>query len=128
MGDGGGGGDPQETGQDLNRLLGKMLRIDVNAPTYTIPPTNPFAGATPGLDEIWAYGASEPWRFSHDRLTGDLYIADVGQNTIEEVDVSPPRARAAGATAGTSSRATRFDATRRRRPARPTRARSHSQC
>jgi cysteine-rich repeat protein len=89
MGDGGGGGDPQETGQDLNRLLGKILRIDVNAPTYTIPPTNPFAGATPGLDEIWAWGLRNPWRFSHDRLTGDLYIADVGQNQIEEVDFQP---------------------------------------
>jgi cysteine-rich repeat protein len=88
MGDGGGGGDPQETGQDLNRLLGKMLRIDVNAPTYTIPPTNPFVGIA-GLDEIWAYGLRNPWRWSHDRGTGDLYIADVGQNAIEEVDVQP---------------------------------------
>ena len=88
MGDGGGGGDPQETGQDLSRLLGKMLRIDVNAPTYTIPPTNPFVGG-PGLDEIWAYGLRNPWRWSHDRATGDLYIADVGQNVIEEVNVQP---------------------------------------
>jgi cysteine-rich repeat protein len=86
MGDGGGSGDPQETAQDLNRLLGKLLRIDVNAPTYAIPPTNPFVGA-PGLDEIWAYGLRNPWRWSHDRGTGDLYIADVGQNTIEEVNV-----------------------------------------
>ena len=66
-----------------------MLRIDVNAPTYAIPPTNPFAGAIPGLDEIWAYGLRNPWRFSFDRRTGDLYIADVGQNQIEEVDVQP---------------------------------------
>jgi glucose/arabinose dehydrogenase len=88
MGDGGGGDDPQETGQDLNRLLGKMLRIDVNAPTYTVPPSNPFVGVA-GLDEIWAYGLRNPWRWSFDRATHDLYIADVGQGAREEVNVQP---------------------------------------
>lgn len=86
MGDGGGANDPNETGQNLNTLLGKMIRIDVDAPTYAIPPSNPFAGATPGLDEIWAYGLRNPWRWSFDRGTGDLYIADVGQNNWEEVN------------------------------------------
>src|SRR4029453_2231978 len=88
LGDGGGGGDPQGNGQSLNTLLGKMLRIDVNAPTYTVPPSNPFVGIA-GLDEIWAYGLRNPWRWSFDRGTGDLYIGDVGQGDIEEVDVQP---------------------------------------
>src|SRR5262245_22283922 len=88
MGDGGGGDDPEETGQDLNRLLGKMMRLDVSAPPYAIPPSNPFVGVT-GLDEIWAYGLRNPWRWSFDRGTGDLYIADVGQGAREEVDVQP---------------------------------------
>jgi len=93
-GDGGGGGDPFENGQNINALLGKILRIDVNGddfPTdpsrnYAIPPTNPFAGATPGADEVWAYGLRNPWRFSFDRLTGDLWIGDVGQSAWEEID------------------------------------------
>ncbi len=89
MGDGGGGDDPEETGQDLTRLLGKIMRIDVNAATYTIPPSNPFVGAPPALPEIWAYGVRNPWRISFDRGTGDLYIADVGQGAREEVDVQP---------------------------------------
>ncbi|MCB0155313.1 MAG: PQQ-dependent sugar dehydrogenase [Anaerolineae bacterium] len=87
-GDGGGGGDPDENGQDLSTLLGKILRLDVetgNPPTYTIPATNPFT-QTPGLDEIWAYGLRNPWRTAFDRQTGDLYIGDVGQGTREEVD------------------------------------------
>ncbi len=88
FGDGGSGGDPQGNGQNLNTLLGKMLRIDVNAPTYTVPPSNPFVGVA-GLDEIWAYGLRNPWRWSFDRGTGDLYIADVGQGNVEEVDVQP---------------------------------------
>jgi glucose/arabinose dehydrogenase len=84
MGDGGGAGDRHGAignGQDLNSLLGKMLRIDVtNQDTYAIPVSNPRG------NEIWAYGLRNPWRFSFDRSTGDLYIADVGQNTYEEVD------------------------------------------
>ncbi len=90
MGDGGGGGDPSNSGQNLETLLAKMLRIDVNAPqgslNYTIPPDNPFVGE-PGRDEIWAYGLRNPWRISFDRETGDLWIADVGQNLWEEVDM-----------------------------------------
>lgn len=89
-GDGGGGGDPQGTGQDPARLLGKMLRLDVDvddSPYYAIPPTNPYAGAGDPLDEIWARGLRNPWRWSFDRGTGDLYIADVGQGAWEEVNV-----------------------------------------
>jgi glucose/arabinose dehydrogenase len=88
-GDGGGGGDPGENAQDLESLLGKILRID---PTrrggYSIPAGNPFVGQ-PGRDEIWAYGLRNPWRWSFDRLTGDLWIGDVGQNHWEEIDFQP---------------------------------------
>lgn len=95
MGDGGNGGDtgfghaPQGNGQSLATLLGKMLRIDVGATgPYTIPPGNPHFG--PGTKrEIWAYGLRNPWRFSFDRATGDLYIGDVGQNAWEEIDYQP---------------------------------------
>lgn len=86
MGDGGGSGDPQNNAQNQNSLLGKMLRVDVATNTYTIPPDNPFVG-TPGTKgEIWALGLRNPWRFSFDRQTSDLYIGDVGQNSWEEVD------------------------------------------
>ena len=92
MGDGGGGGDPSNTGQNLNILLGKILRIDVNSTTgalnYGIPPDNPFVD-TAGLDEIWAYGMRNPWRISFDSQNGDLWIGDVGQNEWEEVDMIP---------------------------------------
>jgi glucose/arabinose dehydrogenase len=96
FGDGGGIGDPGENAQDLNSLLGKILRIDVNADdfladatrNYAIPPTNPFIGAGGGLDEIWSYGLRNPWRPSFDRGTGDFYIADVGQDRREEVNVA----------------------------------------
>lgn len=93
-GDGGSGNDPGNRAQDItNQLLGKMLRIDpsvdeVPSPPYTIPADNPFVGVT-GDDEIWAYGLRNPWRPSFDRATGDLYIADVGQNQREEVNVQP---------------------------------------
>jgi len=87
MGDGGSGGDPNALAQNTNSLLGKMLRINVNASTgYTIPANNPFAGAIPGADEIWAVGMRNPWKFSFDRNTGDLWIADVGQNVSEEIN------------------------------------------
>ncbi|WP_442787158.1 PQQ-dependent sugar dehydrogenase [Flavobacterium suncheonense] len=86
MGDGGSGGDPGNRAQNINELLGKMLRIDVNSGTpYGIPPTNPYVGVA-GADEIWAIGLRNPWKFSFDRLTGDLWIADVGQNLYEEVN------------------------------------------
>ena len=87
VGDGGGGGDPSNHGQSLGTLLGKLLRIDVDgAPPYAIPTGNPFVGVTGALLEIWAYGLRNPWRFSFDRSTNDLFIADVGQNSFEEVD------------------------------------------
>jgi len=89
LGDGGSEGDPFLNGQNLHTLLGKMLRIDVDhGKPYAIPAHNPFTGGG-GLPEIWAYGLRNPWRFSFDRRTGDLYIADVGQDTWEEIDFVP---------------------------------------
>lgn len=89
LGDGGSGGDPQGNGQSKRTLLGKILRIDVDGATgYTVPPDNPFVGDTTAKPEIWAYGLRNPWRFSFDRQTGDLYIADVGQNLWEEANVA----------------------------------------
>jgi glucose/arabinose dehydrogenase len=88
LGDGGSGGDPFGNGQDLNTLLGKLLRIDVERGIpYGIPPDNPFVNRPGARAEIWAYGLRNPWRFSIDRSNGDLYIGDVGQNRREEVDV-----------------------------------------
>lgn len=113
MGDGGSGNDPNNAGQNINTMLGKMHRIDVDGADgipgnddddgilgngiagYSNPPDNPFAGATPGLDSIWAYGLRNPWRNSFDRATGDLYIADVGQGAWEEINF-----QAGGATGG----------------------------
>lgn len=87
MGDGGSGGDPDNRAQDIGELLGKLLRIDVSqGPAYAIPPDNPFVGVGGARDEIWAFGLRNPWRFSFDRLTGDLFIADVGQGSREEVN------------------------------------------
>ena len=111
-GDGGGGGDPDENAQDLSSLLGKLLRIDVepDAPsstdlpnkvflplifssgstaTYSIPPDNPFLNHPGSRPEIWGLGLRNPWRFSFDRTTGDLYIGDVGQAKWEEIDFQP---------------------------------------
>ena len=91
-GDGGGAGDPNGFAQNLSSHLGKLLRVDVRqnlstAPYYGIPAGNPFAGPEdPRPDEILAYGLRNPWRFSFDRITGDLYIADVGQSSWEEID------------------------------------------
>jgi glucose/arabinose dehydrogenase len=102
IGDGGSGGDPDDHAQDTGVLLGKILRIDVDGTgsgpndAYGIPATNPFVGKA-GLDEIWAYGVRNPWRLSFDRSTGDLYIADVGQDAWEEVDRQP-----AGSAGGTN--------------------------
>jgi len=95
IGDGGSEGDSVGNGQNTASLLGKILRLDVDGGTpYAIPPTNPFVGQPPALPEIWAYGLRNPWRFSFDPETGDLYIADVGQNAWEEVDVHPGGAAA----------------------------------
>jgi glucose/arabinose dehydrogenase len=95
MGDGGGAGDrhgPIGNGQNGEALLGKILRIDVNGQApYGIPPHNPFVGRAGMRPEIWATGMRNPWRFSFDRATGDLFIADVGQNETEEIDFEPAR-------------------------------------
>lgn len=115
LGDGGSGFDPDQNGQDTSTLLGKILRIDVEPdypepisqparvfipqlltspdktapPAYTIPANNPFIGQAGYREEIWALGLRNPWRFSFDRLTGDLFIGDVGQNNWEEIDFQP---------------------------------------
>ncbi len=91
MGDGGSGNDPHCNGQRTDSLLGKMLRVDVDAradraPYYGIPADNPFRGGGDPPDEVWATGLRNPWRFSFDRETGDLWIADVGQVRVEEID------------------------------------------
>ncbi len=89
LGDGGGTGDPGGNAQNKHALLGKLLRLDVDgASGYTIPADNPFATDTSARPEIWAYGLRNPWRFSFDRQTGDLYIGDVGQGAWEEVDAA----------------------------------------
>ncbi len=92
-GDGGNAGDPRDLAQDRLDLLGKMLRIDVNNSTaeqpYAVPSDNPFLGAATTRDEIWSIGLRNPWRYSFDRLTGDLWIGDVGQNAFEEIHRQP---------------------------------------
>jgi glucose/arabinose dehydrogenase len=91
LGDGGGGNG--QNGQDLSTLLGKILRIDVDKASsslpYSIPPDNPFVDQPEARPEIWAYGVRNPWRFSFDRVTGDLWIGDVGSATYEEVNEQP---------------------------------------
>lgn len=91
MGDGGSANDPGNRAQDINDLLGKFLRIDIDHPSgslpYSSPSDNPFFGATAGRDEIYATGFRNPWRFSFDRMTGQLYAGDVGQSAREEVDI-----------------------------------------
>ena len=93
LGDGGSGGDPQGYGQKKNTFLGKMLRIDINnssaSEPYKVPTDNPFVGQAAYFPEIWSLGWRNPWRFSFDRLTGDMWIGDVGQVTREEVDFEP---------------------------------------
>jgi glucose/arabinose dehydrogenase len=94
FGDGGSGGDPRGNGQNGATWLGKLLRIDVDgAFPYAVPADNPFVASPGVLPEIWGMGLRNPWRYSFDRLTGDLYVGDVGQNIWEEIDfvpVSPP--------------------------------------
>ena len=98
LGDGGSGNDPDHRAQDPNTLLGKMLRIDIDVPDsdnagYRIPPDNPFTGTNPALDEIWAFGLRNPWRYNFDDIarggTGALVIGDVGQSSWEEIDYEP---------------------------------------
>jgi glucose/arabinose dehydrogenase len=98
LGDGGGGNDPDHLAQNPNTLLGKMLRIDVAVPAndnrgYRIPPDNPFTGAHPALDEIWAFGYRNPWRYNFDNIalggTGAMIVGDVGQGAWEEIDYEP---------------------------------------
>lgn len=91
LGDGGSANDPLGAGQSLETLLGKILRLDVDTADdeYSIPADNPFVGVSGAPAEIWAYGIRNPWRFSFDRLTGDFYIADVGQGQWEEVNFQP---------------------------------------
>ena len=99
VGDGGGSGDPRNNAQRKTTLLGKILRVNVNGTKsgpfhhYSNPAANPFKGSTPGLDEIWAYGLRNPWRISFDRVTGQLFIGDVGQGRWEEIDREKPGIR-----------------------------------
>ena len=93
FGDGGRPAEPNYNSQDPQNYLGKMLRIDVNADTYTVPLDNPFVDDPAYLPEIWALGLRNPWRYSFDRETGDLYIGDVGQWHIEEIDFQPASSR-----------------------------------
>ena len=92
-GDGGGGGDPNNNAQNINVLLGKLLRIDVDNSSggnnYAIPSDNPFVGNQDARPEIWAYGLRNPWRFSFDEIENNLWIADVGQSAIEEINRQP---------------------------------------
>ncbi len=91
LGDGGSGGDPQNNAQNLGSLLGKILRIDVESQPgqVRIPPTNPFVNTAGARPEIWAFGLRNPWRFSFDRATKELWIGDVGQGSYEEIDLQP---------------------------------------
>jgi len=93
LGDGGSSGDPQSYAQNRSTFLGKILRLDVDhgAP-YTVPASNPFVGQAGTLPEIWDLGVRNPWRFSFDRQTGTLYIGDVGQGQVEEIDIEAPGA------------------------------------
>lgn len=93
LGDGGGANDRYENGQDLGTILGTLLRLNVRGEGAVAPADNPFVGAENARPEIWAYGLRNPWRFSFDRLTGELWIADVGQNQWEEVNVQPAGSR-----------------------------------
>ena len=99
FGDGGGGGDPDGNGQNPRTVLGSIIRIDPNGDEspYAIPPENPFADGEAGAPEVWIWGLRNPWRFSFDRETGDLFIADVGQNAVEEINWLP-----AGTAGGTN--------------------------
>jgi glucose/arabinose dehydrogenase len=116
MGDGGSGGDPERVSLDVGNLLGKMLRIDVTASAgsaYTVPPDNPFVGVSGARPEIWAVGLRNPWRFAFDAATGDLWIADVGQNAWEEISVGWADADGMNAGKGLSFGWSAFEGTHR---------------
>jgi glucose/arabinose dehydrogenase len=90
LGDGGSAGDPMNTAQNLNTIMGKLMRIDPNEDgTYSIPSDNPFTEVAGAKGEIWAMGLRNPWRFSFDKLTGDLWMPDVGQDSVEEINFQP---------------------------------------
>jgi glucose/arabinose dehydrogenase len=117
MGDGGSGGDPQRYSLDLSSLLGKILRIDPASPEgdrpYTVPADNPFVGVEGARPEIFAIGLRNPWRFTFDPVTADLWIADVGQNAFEEVNLVPAPADGSIAGAGASFGWSAFEGTER---------------
>lgn len=105
LGDGGSANDPDRNGQDLSTLLGKILRIDPRPSgdrPYSVPDSNPFVGRSGARPEIYSYGLRNPWRFSFDRQTGDLWIGDVGQNSFEEID-GVERGEGSGANFGWSA-------------------------
>jgi len=110
IGDGGGAGDPLRSGQDPTTLLGKLLRLDWWAGNDPVPLDNPFVGVEGVRPEIWSYGLRNPFRFSFDRLTGDLWIGDVGQSELEEIDFAPA---ALGGGAGTNFGWSAYEGTRR---------------
>ena len=91
FGDGGSGNDPEGNGQDISTILGKILRIDVtsNITSYSVPTSNPFVGVSGADERIWAYGIRNAWRITFDRINGDFWIADVGQNAVEEINFEP---------------------------------------
>lgn len=108
LGDGGSGNDPHDHGQSLATLLGKMLRIDpIGGLPYLVPPENPFVGREGARGEIYMYGLRNPWRYSFDRATSDMWIGDVGQSAMEEIDFVP-----AGAGAGANFGWARLEGTR----------------
>lgn len=93
LGDGGSAGDPENRAQNKNDWLGKLLRIEVTNDAYKVPADNPFATTANTKPEIWALGLRNPWKISFDRVTGDLYIADVGQGAVEEINVQPKKSK-----------------------------------
>jgi glucose/arabinose dehydrogenase len=106
LGDGGSGGDPGNRAQNTNDPLGKLLRLDIDAASpYAVPANNPFVGQAGARPEIWALGLRNPWRFSFDRRSGELFVADVGQGTWEEINVQPATSREAKTTGGGGWRA-----------------------
>jgi glucose/arabinose dehydrogenase len=122
LGDGGSGGDPERRALDVGSVLGKILRIDPAAAgdqPYAVPPDNPFAGTAGAAPEVWSIGLRNPWKFTFDPVTGDLWVADVGQNQFEEVNVVPPGADGAIAGRAVSFGWSAFEGTERYNPDQP---------